>query len=86
MLALTAPRAFVSPKSFIVKDDKMKKYVIAGLIAAGVLATNASAALTAAQVDMGAATTDIGMVAGAIIGVLVLAFGLKKVFGFLGGK
>lgn len=61
-----------------------------GLIAAGVIvvasAQNASAALTAAQVDMAPAVADITTVVVVIIGVLVVAFGFRKVMGFFGGK
>ena len=88
MLALTAPCAFVSPKSYIVKDDKMNQSVKKGLIAVGVLTvgavSNASAALTAAQVDMAPAIADITTVVVVIIGVLVVSFGFKKVMGFFG--
>ena len=88
MLALTAPCAFVSPKSYIVKDDKMIQSVKKGLIAVGILAVasveNASAALTASQVDMAPAIADITTVVVVIIGVLVVSFGFKKVMGFFG--
>lgn len=90
MLALTAPRASVSPKSYIDKDVKMLNSVKKGLIAAGVLVVasvqNASAALTAADVDMAPAIADITTVVVVIIGVLVVAFGFRKVMGFFQGK
>lgn len=57
----------------------MKKYVIAGLIAAGVLATNASAALTAADVPMTDAKADITLVFLAILGVAVIIFGYRQI-------
>lgn len=81
MLALTAPCASVSPKSYIVKDDKMKKHIIAGLVAAGVLASNASAALTAADVSMTTATSDVTLVFLAILGVTIVLFGFRKILG-----
>lgn len=83
MLALTAPRAFVSPYYLIDKDVKMLKSVKKGLIAAGVIvvasAQNASAALTAADVNMGAATADMAVVFIAILGVLVIGFGYRMI-------
>jgi hypothetical protein len=90
MLALTAPRAYVSPKSYIDKDVKMlnstkSKIALIGA-AALALASDASAALTAAQVDMAPAVADITTVVVVIIGVLVVAFGFRKVMGFFGGK
>lgn len=83
MLALTAPCAFVSPKYLIDKDVKMLNSVKKGLIAAGVIvvasAQNASAALTAADVSMSAATADMGIVFVAILGVLVIGFGYRMI-------
>jgi hypothetical protein len=87
MLALTAPCAFVSPLSYIDKDVKMNQSVKKGLIAVGVLAvgavSNASAALTASDVSMATATADVTTVVTAIIGLLVVIFGFKKVIGIL---
>ena len=83
MLALTAPRAFVSPKSYIDKDVKMLNHVKKGLIAAGVIVVasvqNASAALTAADVSMSSATSDMAIVFIAILGVLVIGFGYRMI-------
>jgi hypothetical protein len=54
-----------------------------GLIAAGVIvvasAQNASAALTAADVNMSSATADMGIVFVAILGVLVIGFGYRMI-------
>ena len=66
----------------------MNQSVKKGLIAVGILAVasveNASAALTASQVDMAPAIADITTVVVVIIGVLVVSFGFKKVMGFFG--
>lgn len=86
-LALIAPRAFVSPKYLIDKDVKMLNSVKKGLIAAGVIlvasAQNASAALTATDVSMATASADVTTVVIAIIGLLVVVFGFRKVLGLL---
>jgi hypothetical protein len=83
MLALIAPRAFVSPKYLIDKDVKMLNSVKKGLIAAGVIvvasAQNASAALTASDVSMSSATGDMAIVFVAILGVLVIGFGYRMI-------
>jgi hypothetical protein len=83
MLALIAPRAFVSPKYLIDKDVKMfnstkSKLALLGAGAAA-LASNASAALTAADVNMGSATGDMAIVFVAILGVLVIGFGYRMI-------
>jgi hypothetical protein len=72
------------PLSFIVKDDKMKKHIIAGLIAAGVLVSNASAALTATDVPMTTATSDVTLVFLAVLGVSIVLFGFRKILGLTG--
>lgn len=61
----------------------MKKHIIAGLIAAGVLASNASAALTAADVPMTTATSDVTLVFLAILGVAIILFGFRKILGLM---
>jgi hypothetical protein len=65
------------------KGFPMLPSVKKGLIAAGVLVVasveNASAALTAADVDMTAATADMAVVFIAILGVGVIAFGYKQI-------
>lgn len=54
----------------------MKKNVIVGLVAVGVLSVNAFAALT---VDTSSAVADITAVFGSILAVAVLIFGYRKV-------
>ena len=68
----------------MLKNTK-SKIVLLGASALA-LASDASAALTASQVDMAPAIADITTVVVVIIGVLVVAFGFKKVMGFFGGK
>ena len=62
----------------------MQKSVIAGLIAAGVLVSNASAALTATDVPMTTATADVTLVFLAILGVTIVLFGFRKILGLAG--
>lgn len=68
----------------------MNQNVKKGLIAVGVLvvaSVNAVAApLSAADIPMGDTLANIGVVFLAILGVVVLTFGFKKVMGFFGGK
>lgn len=59
--------------------ESVKKGLIAVGVIATVAATNASAALTAADVDMSDATSDMAIVFVAILGVMVIAFGYKMI-------
>ena len=62
------------PKGFL-----MKKFFLALFAALVGLTQNASAALTAADVDMTAATSDMAIVFIAILGVSVIAFGYRQI-------
>lgn len=59
-----------------------------GLIAAGVLivasAQNAAAALTPADVPMDTATADVTLVFLAILGVVIVIFGFRKILSLTG--
>lgn len=57
-----------------------KTLAIAGAVV-GLAAQNAAAAIT---IDPTAAETDVTNAALAVIGVLVIVWGARKVFGFLG--
>jgi len=72
------------PKSFIVKDDKMKKNILLGLIALSAMVSNASAALTATDVPMTTATSDVTLVFLAVLGVSIVLFGFRKILGLTG--
>ena len=65
--------------------SKMPKYVVTGLVAAGVLVSNASAAGLPAP-DFSSASTDVATVVVAIIAFLITIFGFKKVIGLVSGK
>lgn len=87
ILALIAPSGSVSPYYLIDKDVKMfastkSKLALIGAGAAA-LASNASAALTATDVSMATASADVTTVVIAIIGLLVVVFGFRKVLGLL---
>lgn len=60
-----------------------KKFFTVALAAVLGFVANANAALTAAQVDMTSAQADITTVFLAIIGVLVLIFGYRKIMGMI---
>jgi len=53
---------------------------------AATMTTNASAALTASDVDFAPAQADIGVVVLALIGVAVTVFGFRKVLSLLNGR
>jgi len=67
------------PTTFLFKGFPMKKFLVALFAAFIGLTQNASAALTAADVDMTAATSDMAIVFIAILGVAVVAFGYKQI-------
>ena len=61
------------------------KAKIGAFLSLGLLGvTQASAALTATDVDMSTASADVTVVVIAIIGLLVVIFGFRKVLGLLG--
>jgi hypothetical protein len=68
----------------------MLESVKKGLIAAGVLTVaavqNASAALTASDVDMTTATADVTLVFLAILGLAIVIFGFKKILSLSNGR
>ena len=61
-----------------------------GLIAAGVLTVaavqNASAALTATDVDMSTATADVTLVFLSILGLAIVLFGFRKILSLANGR
>ncbi|MCX6062084.1 MAG: major capsid protein [Campylobacterales bacterium] len=64
----------------------MKKFLFLLLSVFSLLATNAFAALTPANVSMATASADVTTVVIAIIGLIVVIFGFRKVIGLLSGK
>lgn len=50
------------------------------------LVSNASAALTATDVDFAPAIADLGVVFLALIGVSIVIFGYRKILGLLNGR
>jgi hypothetical protein len=62
----------------------MKKFLLSGIAATAALVSNASAALTAADVPMDTAISDVTLVFLAILGVAVIIFGFRKIMGLIG--
>jgi hypothetical protein len=62
----------------------MKKFLLAGIAATAALVSNASAALTATDIPMDTATSDVTLVFLAILGVAVVIFGFRKIMGLIG--
>ncbi|MFZ2890595.1 hypothetical protein [Sulfuricurvum sp.] len=80
----------VSPKSFYFKGFPMKKVTLTQKIAlvvaaSAVMASNAAAALTAADVPMTDAKADITLVFLAVLGVAVIIFGYRKIMSLIQG-
>lgn len=72
----------VSPKNLsYLKGFSMNKLIISGLVAGAALVSNASAALTAADIDIAGAKADITLVFLAILSVSVLIYGYNKIKG-----
>ncbi|MDP3587034.1 MAG: hypothetical protein Q8R58_03195 [Sulfuricurvum sp.] len=62
----------------------MKKNILLGLIALSAMVSNASAALTATDVPMTTATSDVTLVFLAVLGVSIVLFGFRKILGLTG--
>lgn len=62
----------------------MKKFLLSVLALGLGFATQASAALTAADVPMTDAKADVTLVFLAILGVAVVLFGYRKIMGLIG--